>query len=163
MDDVAYVEESIELLPQISRLTYSAIAADPAMGSLTVAQSKAISLLYHQGDQTVSEVATGLGISLPAASELIDRLLDRRLVLRTADPKDRRRMIVSLTPESLAYARHMHDVQRTQVRAALAQMPKSEWPVFVKSLRALAAALSTSTTEVDSGNQPSRGAQCGLI
>jgi len=146
VDDIAYIEESIELLPQISKLVYTAIATDPEMGSLTITQGKAVALLYHQGDQTVSQVANGLGISLPAASELLDRLGERGLVDRTADPADRRRINIGLTPEALSFARRIHDLRREQVRAALAQMPRSEWPIFVKSLRVLAAALDASAT-----------------
>ena len=146
MDDIAIVEEAVELLPQIGKLVYTAIASDPSMGELTLTQAKAISLLYHHGDQTVTEVASGLAIRLPAASELIDRLEDRGLVERTQDAADRRRMIIGLTPKSLAFARRIHDLRRAQVRDALSRMPKSEWPVFVKSLRVLAAALDASST-----------------
>jgi DNA-binding MarR family transcriptional regulator len=159
VDDVAIVEESVELLPQIGKLVYSAIASDPVMGALTLTQAKAISLLYHYGDQTVSEVAAGLAISLPAASELIDRLVDRGLVVRTQDAADKRRMIIGLTPKSLDFARRIHDLRREQVRDALSRMPRSEWPVFVKSLRVLAATLDASST-LDGSN--SRTSQAGL-
>lgn len=154
MDDIAVVEESVELLPQIGRLVFSAIASDPAMGALTLTQAKAVSLLYHHGDQTVSEVATGLGISLPSASELIDRLVERGLVGRTQDAVDRRRFIIGLTPKSLEVATHIHDLRREQVRDALSRLPRSEWPVFVKSLRVLAEALSSSTMESDARMPP---------
>jgi DNA-binding MarR family transcriptional regulator len=153
LDDVAVVEESVELLPQIGKLVFSAIASDPAMGTLTLTQAKAVSLLYHHGDHTVSEVASGLGISLPSASELIDRLVERGLVERTQDPSDRRRFIIGLTPKSLEVATRIHDLRREQVRDALSRLPKSEWPVFVKSLRVLADALNASCGDSDRKTQ----------
>jgi DNA-binding MarR family transcriptional regulator len=146
VQDVAFVEESIELLPQISRLVYSAISAHPEFGSLTIAQGKAIAFLYHEGEQTMGALAAGLGIGMPAASELVDRLEERELVRRTVDPADRRRAIVELTGEALAFARRMHDLRRRQVRAALAQLDPEEWPIFVKTLRALAVALESSAS-----------------
>jgi DNA-binding MarR family transcriptional regulator len=166
LDDVAFVEESVELLPQIGRLVFSAIATDPAMGALTLTQAKAVSLLYHHGDQTVSEMATGLGISLPSASELIDRLVERGLVERTPDIVDRRRFIICLTPKSLEVATRIHDLRREQVRDALSRLPRSEWPVFVKSLRVLAEALSSSTTEGDSrmsAREPAAGMKSAVL
>ncbi|CAN5573687.1 hypothetical protein BH23CHL5_BH23CHL5_02760 [soil metagenome] len=149
MDDVAIVEESIELLPQIGKLVYSAVVDDPAMRSLTMVQAKAIGHLYHHGEQTVTEMAAGLGVSMPSASELIDRLLDKGLVGRTVDPDDRRRQIVALTPASLQFAKRIHDLRRTQVRSALAQLPPEEWPVFVKSLRALASTIGTTADGIE--------------
>ncbi|CAN5774799.1 hypothetical protein BH24CHL4_BH24CHL4_06600 [soil metagenome] len=152
MDDVAIIEESVELLPQIGKLIDTAIASDPAMDALTLTQAKAVSLLYHHGDQTVSGLAAGLAISLPSASGLIDRLVDRGLVERTQDAADRRRFSIGLTPKSLEVATCIHDLRREQVLDALSRLPRSEWPIFVKSLRVLTAALHASSA-VDNGNR----------
>jgi MarR family transcriptional regulator, organic hydroperoxide resistance regulator len=154
MNDVAVIEEAVELLPLISRRITSAIASDPGMASLTVTQAKAIALLYHEGEKTISDVASGLGIGLPAASELVDRLEERGLVTREQDPRDRRRFIIDLTDEAMAFATRIHDLRRRQVRAALSRLPESDWPVFLASLRALAQALDESTP-IDSDDRAS--------
>jgi DNA-binding MarR family transcriptional regulator len=119
LDDIAIIEEAIELLPQIGRVAFTAAASDQTIGSLTIAQSKAVGHLYHHGEQSITEMACGMGVSLPAMSEMIDRLLDKGLVNRTVDPEDRRRQIVALTPKALAFAHLIHDVRRRQVRACL--------------------------------------------
>jgi DNA-binding MarR family transcriptional regulator len=136
-------------LPEICKSLHSAVMNDPQMAVLTVPQVKAVSYLYHNGEQTVSGLANGLATSLPSASELIDRLVDRGLVERFADPQDRRRVLVGLTPEALNFARRLHDLRRIQVRDALRRMPEEDWPHFLQSLRALAAALSTQSLQTE--------------
>jgi DNA-binding MarR family transcriptional regulator len=143
MQDIAIIEEAIEILPRIGR----AFAASPPGGGLSPlsrAQSRAVTQLYHSGDLTIGEFAAGLGIGMPAASELIDRLAEQGLVSRTTDPSDRRRAIVSLTPAALDHAHQIHDQRRAQVRAALDQLEPEEHAVFLKALRALASAVGAS-------------------
>ena len=91
----------------------------------------------------MGELAAGLGIGMPSASELVDRLESRGMVDRSVDPADRRRAIISLTEDSLEFALQIHDLHRAQVRTALERLEPGERPFFVKSLRALASALGT--------------------
>jgi DNA-binding MarR family transcriptional regulator len=63
------------------------------------------------------------------------------MVDRTTDPADRRRVLVSLTDRAIAHGRRIHDLRRTQARAALDTMPPDERECFVRSIRSLAAAL----------------------
>jgi DNA-binding MarR family transcriptional regulator len=48
---------------------------------------------------SIGEVAKGLQIRHHAASLLVDRAVRRELILREEDPSDRRRALVTLTPE----------------------------------------------------------------
>jgi DNA-binding MarR family transcriptional regulator len=57
----------------------------------------ALELLSVQSPLLVGEIAGELGISTGTATELVDRLVDRGLVTRAADPDDRRRTLVSIT------------------------------------------------------------------
>ncbi len=144
MQDIAIVEESIELLPRIGRLLFASVSSLPESHGLTMTQSRAVALLYHSGEMTMGEMAAGLGIGLPSASELIDRLEDRQMVVREQDPADRRRVVLSLTEDSLRFAVQIHDLHRERVREALAELEPDERPIFLKSLRSLTAALATS-------------------
>ncbi|MGZ6372486.1 MAG: MarR family winged helix-turn-helix transcriptional regulator, partial [Candidatus Limnocylindria bacterium] len=62
-------------------------------------------LLYlrrHPGTD-LSAVADHLGTSLPAASELVARLVRQHLVARETDPTSRRRIRLTLSTSGLAY------------------------------------------------------------
>lgn len=141
MQTVAIVEEVIELLPNIDRGLYATVMGDPVIRGLTLPQVKALVFLYDNGEQSMSELAARLRVTLPSASELVDRLIDRGLVEREIDRGDRRRVLISLTEPAIAYGRRIHDLRRAQVRAALDAMPEHEHDIFLRSIRALVAAL----------------------
>jgi DNA-binding MarR family transcriptional regulator len=141
MQHIAIVEEVVELMPAIGRGLYATLMDDPEIGGLTLPQVKALIHLYNNGERSMSELASGLAVSLPSASELVDRLVDRGLVEKSTDPVDRRRVLVCLTDPAIAYGRRIHDLRRAQARAALADMSEGEQDCFLRSMRALAAAL----------------------
>ncbi len=148
MQTVAVVEEIVELLPEIGRGLYATLMDDSAIDDLTLPQAKALIVLYNQGERSLTELATGLAVSLPSASELADR----GLVERAIDPVDRRRVVISLTESAIGYGRRIHDLRRAQVRAALASMPEDEHECFVRSLRTLATTLAS-----NDGNRSNSG------
>jgi DNA-binding MarR family transcriptional regulator len=141
MQTVSIVEEVVELLPDIGRGLYATWLGDPVIRGLTMPQVKALVFLYDTGEQSISELAAKLSVTLPSVSELVDRLIDRGLVVRETDSADRRRVLVSLTEPAIAYGRRIHDLRRAQVRAALDALPVDEQVIFLRSIRALAAAL----------------------
>ena len=138
MDDIAIIEESVELLPEIGILLHSAVPSDPELSGLTLTQIKTIGFLYHHGEATITELSAGLAVGLPSVSEMIDRLEDRGFVSRSAGERDRRRVVVSLTEEWDAVARRIHDLRREQVRMALERLAPAERSGFLASLRVLA-------------------------
>jgi DNA-binding MarR family transcriptional regulator len=53
--------------------------------------------LHHKGVSDVSGLGDKLGITYPAASQMLDRLVEKGLIQRTEDPKDRRSKKIVLT------------------------------------------------------------------
>ncbi len=141
MQNVAIVEEVVELMPAIGRGLYATLMDDPEIRGLTLPQVKALIYLYNNGERSMSELASGLAVSLPSASELVDRLIDRGLVEKATDPIDRRRVLIGLTTPAIAYGRRIHDLRRAQARAALDGMPEEDRACFLRAIRALAAVL----------------------
>lgn len=64
---------------------------------LTMAQLKTLFTLEYGGPMTIGQTGEKLGISLPTASHLVDRLVQGRYVERTEDSADRRRTLASTT------------------------------------------------------------------
>lgn len=64
---------------------------------LTMSQLKVIFLLYAQGPAHMSRLATALGVSLPTATGIVDRLVERGLVMREEYPSDRRLVMIRLS------------------------------------------------------------------
>jgi DNA-binding MarR family transcriptional regulator len=60
-------------------------------------QVKMLFLLEDGGEHSVKEIATHLGLSLPAASRAVDGLIQRGYVTRRESAQDRRSRLIALT------------------------------------------------------------------
>jgi len=143
-EDEAHVEEAMRLLPRIGRSLYSGLERHSLSHGLPLTQVKALLHVAQFRDYqscSVGDIAHGVGISMPAASELVDRLVEAGLVERLHDPADRRRVLLHLTQRARAFTEEMTALRRCQLSDALAQMTPAERPVLIRSLEALLAAL----------------------
>jgi DNA-binding MarR family transcriptional regulator len=140
-DQESLIEAGVQLLPVIARALFSSIAALGTTFGLTPAQVKVLLQLGTRRQMTVGEIAAALDCSMPAASELVDRLVDAGHLLRASDPADRRRVLIAATPASQEISAHLRELREAQVRYALDQLEPEERPIFVKSLQALVAGL----------------------
>lgn len=140
-DEESLVEAGVQLMPVIARALFSSIAALGTAFGLTPAQVKVLLQLGTRRQMTVGEIAAAVDCSMPAASELVDRLVDAGHLLRASDPADRRRVLIAATPASQQISAHLRELREAQVRYALDQLEPEERPIFVKSLQALVAGL----------------------
>jgi DNA-binding MarR family transcriptional regulator len=140
-DEESLVEAGVQLLPVIARALFSSIAALGTAFGLTPAQVKVLLQLGTRRQMTVGEIAAALDCSMPAASELVDRLVDAGHLVRASDPADRRRVLIAATPASQQISAHLRELREAQVQYALDQLALEERPIFVKSLQALVAGL----------------------
>ena len=65
-------------------------------------QVKMMFLLEDGGEHSVKEIATYLGLSLPAASRAVDGLIQRGWVTRRESAADRRSRLIALTDDGRA-------------------------------------------------------------
>src|SRR5918995_4760002 len=97
-DDETLVDAGMQLLPVIAKALFSASSSLGNAYGLTPAQVKVLLQLGTRRQMTVGEIASGLTCSMPAASELVDRLVDAGHLVRASDPADRRRGVVAPPP-----------------------------------------------------------------
>jgi DNA-binding MarR family transcriptional regulator len=64
---------------------------------LSMPQLGVLMRLYYGGTSGVHDIGRGLGVSAAAASQMVDRLVQSRLVEREENPSDRRAREVALT------------------------------------------------------------------
>ena len=88
-----------------------------AGSSLSPSQGAALATIDRHGPLTPSEVATRERIQRPTATRVIARLEESGLVVRAADPADRRSSLVSHSPAGAA----LLDEVRTRKDAFLSQ------------------------------------------
>ena len=70
--------------------------------AISVPQFRALVYIRRHPGTDLSAVADQVGTSLPAASELVARLVRQQLVVRETDPASRRRIRLTLSPSGLA-------------------------------------------------------------
>ena len=76
-----------------------------ADSQLTPSTAAALASVERRGPLTPSELAAIEGIQRPTATRVIARLEEAGLLIRAADPGDRRSSLVSVTPEGRALLR----------------------------------------------------------
>jgi DNA-binding MarR family transcriptional regulator len=146
------VDAAMPLIPQIGRLLYAAFVRHAGASGLSLGQMKALAHLHHSGQATVGEIGAGMGISMPAVSELIDQLVERELVERGVNPADRRQVVLRMTPTATRIGNELGALRRAQIRAALARLGPAERAAFLPVLTALVEAL-----QQDLGDLPGMG------
>ncbi len=140
-EDADLIEAGVALLPVIAKSLFSAISQIGHVHGLTPAQVKVLLQLGTHRQMTVGEIGNALACSMPAASELVDRLVDAGHLVRTSDPADRRRVLIHASPESERIGAHLRSMRESQIRYALHQLAPAERPLFIRSLHALVAGL----------------------
>ena len=73
-----------------------------ARGSgLSMSQLGALFHIHRRGSSGVTDLGEHLGVTSPAASQMLERLVQQELILRSEDPKDRRVKQIVLTDKGL--------------------------------------------------------------
>ena len=104
---------------------------------LTIPQVKTLFLLESAGPSRMGSIAASLGIAVSATTTVVDRLVERGLVMRLSDPKDRRVVICELTEQGQDGADNFWRIGREAVRAALEHMTTDQLDSLVPSLETL--------------------------
>jgi DNA-binding MarR family transcriptional regulator len=76
-----------------------------------------------------------LDIEKGSLTALIDQLADYGLVNRSADPKDRRKTLITLSPNGKELITKMLDYHTRQISASLANSKSEEIDSFILNLR----------------------------
>ncbi len=69
---------------------------------LTLAEANALYVIGPQEPKTMKQIAEALGVAVSTPTRTIDRLVEKGLVNRAVGTKDRRQLLIELTPEGRA-------------------------------------------------------------
>ena len=108
------------------------ITADMSLSHL-----KAIVLLEYHGALTISELAKSLGMGKPAASLLVQQLVEQELVERSEDIRDRRRAIVRPTARGIGLIAGRREQIRTALQRWLGRLDRDDLTSLHRGLTAL--------------------------
>jgi DNA-binding MarR family transcriptional regulator len=109
---------------------------------LTMAQFRALLVLAHEAPLAIGALGEKLGVGLPAASRIVDRMVTDGLVERSDDPADRRRALVRLAPqgqEAIDRIQQGRQSFQERVRRLLLKLPDEDLLDLKRVYQSLAA------------------------
>lgn len=134
-DHIASVLEGFEI---VSHSLRGQTVSDWVELDLTMAQLKTLFTLEYAGPATIGQTAERLGISLPTASHLIDRLVNGGFADRTEDPADRRRTVAAVTAKGTALTRRLRQGSRDSLLNWLSELDDQALAALAKGIASLA-------------------------
>jgi DNA-binding MarR family transcriptional regulator len=114
---------------------------------ITMAQAKALYLVFAAGKLRMSELAAGLGVTSSTATGQVDRLVELGLLERRADPADRRQVVVTTTPGAAATLEHLRELNTRRMRELLVGLRETDLATVARAIRILAAAIDSKPAE----------------
>ncbi len=88
-----------------------------------------------------ADLAAFLGVAPTTAQSVIDRLIERRFVLRTENPDSRRAVALHLTDEGVEVTQAIRRQDIANCRAMLSALPKAERKRFAEQMTIIAEAI----------------------
>lgn len=104
---------------------------------LSGSQRIVLRALVNNGPCPVSDVAGHLGVTLSAATGLVDRLVKAKLVTRDRDQQDRRVVWVKVTPEGEAAVTAAEARRRAALGQLVHKLPEQDLAVLCDILERL--------------------------
>ncbi|WP_030755854.1 MULTISPECIES: MarR family winged helix-turn-helix transcriptional regulator [unclassified Streptomyces] len=117
----------------------------------------ALSRITLAGGLTSGELAVGTGLTTGATTRLIDRLERAGYVRRTADPDDRRKVVVEAVPGALAQVEAAVGPARKRIGEVLAGYSAEQQELLFDYFRRAAPAFREATEEIRSATQERKG------
>jgi DNA-binding MarR family transcriptional regulator len=113
---------------------------------MTMAQAKLLYVVTATGEQSMSEIAQRLGVTISTASGAVDHLVSIGLLNRVDDPANRRQVRVSVTRYGLETLEQLRELSARQMRALFEVVGDADLEVIQHAIRILDTAVEAATT-----------------
>ncbi len=131
----SFAEELSQVIPQIMRLSFAVLRRQPdalIKGRITFPQFIALDVLKAGGDLKMKEIAKALGVSLPAATGLVDRLVGMKMAERTRDRQDRRVVHIRITFQGAKAVENIKATRKKIIEKAFGELSGQERAIYLK-------------------------------
>jgi DNA-binding MarR family transcriptional regulator len=132
-----------------------------AEASVTVPQVILLNFALNIPNSTPSTLASIMQISLPSASQMIDRLVKLGLAERIEDAEDRRRKTIRVTSKARTFLRRLQQARSSEYAAAMANLSPATRKILkdalAQALQELTASLRSRVPELRSREESPPG------
>ena len=125
----AYFRRARAEMPPEMRDSFEAYGLGPRHGAV-------LTQLLSESSLSIGDLASRLGVSLPAVSEIVADLVRSGWVQRCTDPNNRRRALVSLDPRHHNLMTRYAAIRTAPITRALQQLSEPQQEGFMAGLRA---------------------------
>lgn len=133
----------VELLPrlmmEITRYEHNYVTA----GKITIPQLLMLEHLSHLKESKMNELAVEINVSFSAATGMIDRLLEQKLVNRKRGEHDRRTVLVSITAKGKRIVDEVYAQKRDGIIELFSHLTSEERSQYIRILEKLVQNLSS--------------------
>jgi DNA-binding MarR family transcriptional regulator len=136
----------MDLAPMLMRLMRQELNAQEAL-DLSVPQFRTLRFVARHPATSLSDLAEHLGMTLPAASKLVDRLLEQLLITRATAAGDRRRAELTLTLRGQAALKLAAAAAQAHLAERLAALSEQELAICGQALTLLRASVTPASNE----------------
>lgn len=133
-DSAEYAEIIAEVFIETVRKSAGSLSWPDPDSEITPALMECLQYVYLHGASPIREIASGLEMSLSAASQLVERLVKKSLVTRSENESDRRLTNVELTEVGGDAVREMRKRKSKWFDSILDAMPHSHRKAFREGL-----------------------------
>ena len=127
-----------DLVVRVARTLRRRFAATLAPWDLSPHQARALRVVSARDGVRLSELAEALRIAPRSATEVADALAGRGLVERSADPGDRRAVLLRPTEEGRRVQREVEEARAADAEALFARLSPADRDALERILRQLA-------------------------
>lgn len=104
---------------------------------VTTSQLKVVLLIFVSGPLRMGDIASELGVSLATATGVVDRLVERGMLIREGDPKDRRVVLCRLSCEGEKLISGVWQVSRDQLGEIMRACARPQLMLITEALQVL--------------------------
>jgi MarR family transcriptional regulator, 2-MHQ and catechol-resistance regulon repressor len=136
-DDVDLSKILLDWSAMFMRLSMRDFVQYSRTNGFSLAQMNVLMHLYYRGPLEVTQFVELLQISPPAASQLVERLVQSNLVLRTESSTDRRIRMVSLTEAGRKIVEDSVSVREHWLESLMTTLSKQQKHAIAEALKTL--------------------------
>lgn len=153
----ADAQRLLELLNALGSTTFRQLLWQKAAElELTYAQSQVLFYVEQHSGCHMGEVAKAFGVTLPAITQIVDRLEQKKFLVRGTDPTDRRVYTLELTEDGTALVGELHTLRIGGLERVVARMSLRDRHGVIKGLEALVEASAQAQQEARNQEHPRR-------
>ena len=131
------IENILQLTDKVFRQLLPILPMEWLHLNLTISQLKVVLLLFITGHSRMSDIASELGVSLATATGVVDRLVERNLLIRNGDPDDRRVVLCQLSNDGEKLIRDLWQLSQKRAGALMSALDTPQLLLISEALQTL--------------------------